>query len=108
MIEHIQKSTLEDGDIVHLQGELYQVGMRRYRMHCSIQCCMYDKDRNRCTGFCYRWNNSNEVIFRPYKHDDASDIKVTETHYQEQCRIAEQERIEKMFNLNIEEDELHD
>lgn len=62
MIEQI-KTTLDPADVVCVGDWVYRVEAKDSRP-CMASCHLYDHDNERCCGYCYRWDNSDEIVFR--------------------------------------------
>ena len=57
-------TTIEAGDLVELQGTVYLAATWDATRPCASQCSMYSHAKERCTGYCYRWDNGDAVVFR--------------------------------------------
>ena len=57
-------NTIEAGDIVHHHKRLWLVETMQAGSPCSAQCAMYDADADKCCGYCYRWANGDDKVFR--------------------------------------------
>lgn len=64
-------NTIEAGDIVHHHKRLWLVETMQAGSPCSIQCAMYDADADKCCGYCYRWSNGYDKVFRYLLPDTA-------------------------------------
>ena len=57
------KTKLKEGDIVTRFGVAF-VAMKRTTRRCVKECDMFDTTRNRCNGFCFRWDNPDDIVFK--------------------------------------------
>ena len=64
-------TTIEAGDIVHQHKRLWLVETMQAGRPCSIQCAMYDAEADKCCGYCYRWSNGDDKVFRYLLPDTA-------------------------------------
>ena len=64
-------NTIEAGDMVHHHERLWLVETMRAGRPCSAQCAMYDADADKCCGYCYRWANGDDKVFRYLLPDTA-------------------------------------
>lgn len=94
MIYYKNAIVLNVGDIVHHHGDMLRVLRKKPHIPCHYQCGLFDAEEERCSGFCWRWKNFDDIVFK--KASDfriGDDIVITETEFQEQCRRDEEERI---------------
>ena len=59
-----RKNDIDPSDIVVVDGTVYRADLMDKHFPCIVQCHMYDAEAARCRGFCYRWGNGVEVVFR--------------------------------------------
>ena len=64
-------NTIEAGDMVHHHKRLWLVETMQAGRPCSIQCAMYDAEADKCCGYCYRWANGDDKVFRYLLPDTA-------------------------------------
>lgn len=58
------KETLEPSDVVIIRGTVYRADMMDASKPCRQQCHLYNHLRESCCGYCYRWENTGEIVFR--------------------------------------------
>lgn len=58
----ITKTNLEVGDLVHHEGRVWLAERMDATRPCEVQCAMHDGTS--CHGFCYRWDNGDDFVFR--------------------------------------------
>lgn len=56
-------TTIEPGDLVHHHQRLWLAATFDPSRPCDIQCAMSDGE-GRCCGYCWRWENGEDVVFR--------------------------------------------
>lgn len=59
-----RKTDIEPSDIVVVDGTVYRASTKDGTFPCIVQCDFYDGNAGRCRGYCYRWGNCGEVVFR--------------------------------------------
>lgn len=55
---------IEPGELVANKDDLYMAVAFVKGMSCTSQCAFFDPKRGRCSGYCLRWDNWDEVVFR--------------------------------------------
>ena len=58
----IERTTLEVGDLVHHAGKVWIAERMDATRPCEVQCAMHDGTT--CPGYCYRWDNGDDFVFR--------------------------------------------
>lgn len=58
----IKKKRIEPGDLVEYRGRIYMAVSWDKTMPCATQCHLFNDYR--CTGYCYRWEGDEDVVFR--------------------------------------------
>ncbi len=58
----VKKKNIEPGDLVAYRDRIYMAVSWDKSMPCASQCHLFKESR--CTGYCYRWANGEEVVFR--------------------------------------------
>lgn len=53
---------VEPGELVHIGDNVYMASSWDKTRPCSEQCALYEGGT--CNGYCFRWDNTEEVIFR--------------------------------------------
>ena len=59
-----EKTSLDPCDVVVVGSDVYRAEARIPGRPCASQCQLYDHDAERCTGYCYRWDNLDDIVFR--------------------------------------------
>lgn len=59
-----EKTSLDPCDVVIIGLDAYRAEARISGRPCASQCQLYDHDAERCTGYCYRWDNLDDIVFR--------------------------------------------
>lgn len=59
-----RKTRIEPSDVVVVGGVAYRADLLNPEMPCRTQCAFWDTEAMRCRGYCLRWENSSEVVFR--------------------------------------------
>ena len=57
-------ATIEPSDVVVVEGWVYRADIIDPDMPCRTQCAFWDAESMRCRGFCLRWENGSDVVFR--------------------------------------------
>lgn len=81
----IERTTLEVGDLVHHAGRVWLAERMDATRPCEVQCAMHDGTT--CPGYCYRWDNGEQFVFRFILPDMA--VKDTTTIVATPDRMAE-------------------
>lgn len=55
---------LEAGDLIANGDNIFMVQTFDHERPCSEQCHLYDEKAERCNGYCYRWSNGEDFVFR--------------------------------------------
>lgn len=63
-MKEIEKKRLEPSDIVVVGDWAYRVDVPVKGRPCSEQCHLFSVGNGRCPGFCWRWGNPDEIVFR--------------------------------------------
>ena len=63
MIEK-ETTTLQPSDIVVIDGYAYRADIMLPKLGCEYQCHLYDTEAGKCSGYCYRWDNAEGIVFR--------------------------------------------
>lgn len=74
--------TLTEGDIVEygVDSILFKAVIMDESLPCTSQCAMAGiKDHAFCAGFCYRWENGENFVFKEAEVDGKKNVTVTET-----------------------------
>lgn len=58
----IERTTLEVGDLVHHEGKVWIAERMDANRPCEVQCAMHDGTG--CHGYCWRWDNGEDFVFR--------------------------------------------
>ena len=53
---------VEPGELVHIGDKVYMASSWDKTRPCSEQCHLHDGVA--CNGYCFRWDNTEEVVFR--------------------------------------------
>ena len=80
---HVQRERIEPGEITEHRGVMLCAVSRNKRISCSnCECKGQDfmlSDR-RCSGFCYRWENGDALVFKRVTH--LADVnEIVETNF---------------------------
>lgn len=81
----IERTALEVGDLVHHAGKVWIAERMDTNRTCEVQCAMHDGTT--CPGYCYRWDNGDDFVFRFILPDMA--VKDTTTIVATPDRMAE-------------------
>ena len=88
----IERTTLEVGDLVHHEGKVWIAERMDTTRPCEVQCAMHDG--NSCHGYCFRWDNGEDFVFRFILPDmavkEATTIVATPDPYE--AKIADDPR----------------
>lgn len=91
MITYETTITIKHGDIVWNRDDLYKVIRRVPKAPCSCQCAMWNVDRKRCNGFCYKFYNGGadgDFVFKRITNRSLpEDAVIKETEFQRDCRL---------------------
>jgi hypothetical protein len=83
-----QKNILP-GQVTEFRGEYFEAQKRSKLIPCRAQCdCrlpIYAQNKAACSGFCYRWNNGDEIVFKKVEKV-ADDDCLIETEFMKACR----------------------
>lgn len=55
-------TSVEPGELVHIGDKVYMASSWDKKRPCSEQCHLHDGVA--CNGYCFRWDNTEEVVFR--------------------------------------------
>ena len=58
----VTKTTLEVGDLVSHAGKVWLAERMDNHRPCEVQCAMHDGTT--CPGYCWRWDNGEDFVFR--------------------------------------------
>lgn len=81
MKKYRTSDTLTEGDIVEygVDDEPFKAVRFDETKPCMAQCSMaYSKDHAFCSGFCYRWENGEDFVFKSIEAEPKN-ITVTQT-----------------------------
>lgn len=102
-MNYITKETIEPGEIT-ITSIGYVVAEPKLYGKCRFQCELYDshkpcKLRNsygqwidhygNCNGFCYRWKNGDDIVFKKLKREITEEDTIVETKRMNQIRNKE-------------------
>ena len=73
-----QSNTLKKGDIVETKFRLFKAEPLQEGKKCHLQCDLFNIGTSRCNGFCYRWDNMKDFVFKETS-EPVGDYVVIET-----------------------------
>ena len=89
-----QQQNIIPGQITEFRGVFYRAEQRLRKSPCIIQCdCRMPDWANEscgCSGFCYRWANGDNIVFRQVDNPP-DDANVVETRFAHTCRIQSEQ-----------------
>ena len=85
----IVQNDILPGQVTMLGIDLYMAEKRRPHVPCIQQCDLRNRDgMTRCRGFCFRWSNSDEIVFRHIEEWELKkEQKIVETEFARSCRV---------------------
>lgn len=111
MISYIQSKEIKPGQFTEHDGYIFVAVAKSKRMPCRYQCdCkarLASEDSMRCSGYCYRFTNFNDIVFKKVKTIESvgedEEITLVETQFGKACReFAQQLAEERLKKINDE------
>lgn len=79
------------GQTTKFRGLLYRAEKKAPRIPCRMQCdCRlpdYTENNFNCSGFCYRWANGDNIVFRRIDELPLGECVIVETKFARACRV---------------------
>ena len=89
-MQHNTQKNILPGQITQFRGEYYEAQKRMTSVPCRAQCdCRlpeYCDNKLNCSGFCYRWNNGDEIVFKKLDEVPSDECVIVETEFMSACR----------------------
>ena len=89
--QYNQQQSILPGQVTVFRGVLYKAVKKQPNAPCVAQCdCRMPDftDAYGCSGFCYRWANGDDLVFRSVREADLTinDCVLVETKFMASCR----------------------
>lgn len=89
--EYNQQQSIIPGQVTKFRDEFFRAELKAHHVPCFAQCdCRMPDftDAYGCSGFCYRWANGDDLVFRSVREADLTinDCVLVETKFMASCR----------------------
>lgn len=86
----ITQQAIIPGQLTMFRDVLYRAENKAHHLPCVAQCDCHMPEwadsSNGCSGFCYRWANGDEIVFRRVNASISHDLSIIETPFAAACR----------------------
>lgn len=111
MTNYVIQENILPGQYTYLRNEIFMAEPRVKHSDCVLTCqaktfpkvCEHPTP---CTGFCHRWRNGNEILFRKVDETVEKPPYLVETHFMASARRFNEENVLRLIHRNKEGEEV--
>ena len=85
--QHYTQQSIIPGQITEHHGAYFKAEQKIKKVPCVCQCDCRLPFSNGCSGFCYRWDNGDGLVFKQvHENELGPDCEIIETEFAKFCR----------------------